>query len=463
MKISLATLTQKIDETVTIEGWVNRMRTHPNVVFMDIRDTSAVLQTAGDPAVLPDDIGLEDLLEITGKIVKRGERFVNADQPLGEIELQITEVKIVSKSPIPPFALNVSTADIDEALRLKYRYLDLRSERMRDNIILRHKLSQAFRAYFNDNDFIEVETPVLTKGTPEGAREFVVPSRLYHGKGYVLPQSPQQFKQLLMMSGIEKYYQFARCFRDEDSRKDRQPEFTQIDVEMSFVDHTDVMHILESAVRQVIEQVAPGKKMPEGAFPIMTHAEAMSKYDSDKPDVRKNPEDPDELAFLWVIDFPMFERDEDTGKLNAMHHPFTMPDIKDISELDQSEDKLLALKTNAYDLVLNGYEIAGGSIRISSAELQHKILEVLGVDEEDIKARFGHLLEALTFSPPPHGGFALGFDRLVAVLANESSIREVMAFPKTGESKDLMMGAPSEMPDAVLKNVGMKSVDIKKK
>jgi len=456
MKLSINTLKDKVGESVVITGWIHRMRSHPNVVFMDIRDSSGVIQVAARPTDLPDDLSTEDLVEVTGNVVERGERFVNTDQPLGKVEIQLTGCKLVSGGPTAPFILNQSTQDIDESLRLKYRYLDLRTDRMRNNLRLRHDLMQAFRAYYNESGFIEVETPILTKGTPEGAREFIVPSRLSEGAGYVLPQSPQQFKQLLMISGIEKYYQFARCFRDEDSRKDRQPEFTQLDVEVSFMSQAEIMQTLESSVRQVIEKVAPEKKLPAGNFPVMTYDEAMSKHQSDKPDLRKNPEDPDELAFTWVIDFPMFEKDEQTGKLNAMHHPFTMPDIDSISDLEKPESELLSLKTRAYDLVLNGYEIAGGSIRISDVDLQRKILQVLGVDDADIEDRFGHLLEALTYSPPPHGGFALGFDRLVAVIANEPSIREVMAFPKTGEGKDLLMGSPSELSAGALKQLGLK-------
>ena len=456
MKTPLISLKDSIDETVSVEGWIYRMRVHPNVAFLDVRDASGLLQVAGDPALLPEGLGVEDLVRVTGKVVQRGERYINADQPLGAIELQMTSTKIISSSAQTPFVLNQSTADIDEAVRLKYRYLDLRTERMQTNLLLRHKLAQGFRQHFNDQGFLEIETPMLTKGTPEGAREFLVPSRLYPGEGYVLPQSPQQFKQLLMISGVEKYYQFARCFRDEDSRKDRQPEFTQIDIEMSFVDRDDVMNLLETAMRDVISKVAPDKKLPEGDFPIMTYDEVMAQYQSDKPDIRKDKEDPNELAFLWVVDFPMFERDEETGKLNAMHHPFTAPDIDDISELDAPVEELLKMKTRAYDLVLNGYEVGGGSIRISNAELQQRVLQALGVDGEDIQNRFGHLLEALTFSPPPHGGVAVGYDRLVAILANEPNIREVMAFPKTGESKDLLMRSPSDLTDDQLKQVGLK-------
>lgn len=456
MKTQLITLKESIEETVTVEGWVYRMRVHPNVAFLDVRDATGILQVAGNPELLPDGLGIEDLVRVSGKVVKRGERYINADQPLGEIELQMTSAKVISASAQTPFVLNQSTAEIDESVRLKYRYLDLRTERMQANLRLRHELAQGFRQHLNEQGFLEIETPMLTKGTPEGAREFLVPSRLYPGEGYVLPQSPQQFKQLLMMSGVEKYYQFARCFRDEDGRKDRQPEFTQIDIEMSFVDRDDVMNLLETAMREVIAKVAPGKKLPEGYFPIMTYDEVMARYQSDKPDIRKDNDDPDELAFLWVVDFPMFERDEETGKLNAMHHPFTAPDIEDIKELDASDEELLKMKTRAYDLVLNGYEVGGGSIRISSAELQKRVLQALGVDDQDIQDRFGHLLEALTFSPPPHGGVAVGYDRLVAILAGEPNIREVMAFPKTGESKDLLMGSPSDLTDDQLKEVGLK-------
>jgi len=304
---------------------------------------------------------------------------------------------------------------------------------------------------------LEIETPNLTKGTPEGAREFVVPSRKHPGKFYVLPQSPQQFKQLLMVAGLERYFQIARCFRDEDSRGDRQPEFTQLDVEMSFVEEEDIFNIIESMVIGLVEKIFPNKKITKIPFPRLDYDEMMAKYNSDKPDLREDKNNPDELSFAWVVNMPLLEYSETDKKWVSSHHPFTSPKNTDPKSLDT--DKLGEVKAKAYDLVLNGYEIGGGSIRIHNRQLQNKMFEILGVELKDIEARFGHMLKAFEYGAPPHGGIALGLDRLMMILMNEQSIREVMAFPKTGDDRDLLMGAPSEINKAQLKEL---HIEIKK-
>jgi aspartyl-tRNA synthetase len=295
----------------------------------------------------------------------------------------------------------------------------------------------------HNEGFIEVETPCLTKGTPEGSREFLVPSRLHEGQFYVLPQSPQQFKQLLMVSGVEKYFQVARCFRDEDQRGDRQPEFTQLDLELSFVDREDILNLVEKMMVEMVNKVSPEKKILQTPFPRISYADAMAKYGNDKPDMRANKEDPNELSFCWVVDFPMFE-DDGEGGVQAVHHPFTSPHPEDMALLDSAPTKARA---NAYDLVLNGYEVFGGSIRIYQRELQNKIFKLLGLDDATIETRFGHMLEAFEYGAPPHGGIAAGLDRLVMILANEPNIREVIAFPKTGDARDLLMNAPNTIEE----------------
>jgi len=324
---------------------------------------------------------------------------------------------------------------------------------MKKNLVNRHKINLFLRNYFSGKGFTEIETPYLTKGTPEGAREFLVPSRLFKGEFYVLPQSPQQFKQLLMVAGLERYFQIVRCFRDEDQRGDRQPEFTQFDLEMSFTDQEEVLNLMEEAMIKLVEEQYGEKNIMQKPFPRLTYKEAMEKYGNDKPDLRKDKNDKNELAFAWVIDFPMFEKSEEEQKLVAVHHPFTRPQDEDLEILEKDPLKARAI---AYDLVLNGFEIGGGSMRIHERDLQNKIFEILGLSKEEIESRFGHILEAFTFSPPPHGGLALGLDRLVMLLQGEENIREVMAFPKTSDARDLMMGAPSTLPSKSLDEANIK-------
>lgn len=456
----------KVGETVVVAGWVHARRNMGKLVFFDLRDMSGRLQVVGVPQELASDearaaldsIRPEFVVQITGIVQARGAKQINPEQATGTVELLAKEVVVVSESKTPPFEIDNEERQAGEELRLKYRYLDLRHERMTKNMRTRHEVIKSLRGFFYNDGFIEIETPILTKGTPEGSREYLVPSRLHAGNFYVLPQSPQQFKQLLMVAGFEKYCQVARCFRDEDQRGDRQPEFTQFDYEMSFVSEEDVISLTEAALIQMVKEVAPEKKIMQLPFPRMTYAEAMEKYGSDKPDIRVNKEDPNELAFLWVIDMPLFERSEEENRLVSAHHPFTMPKAEDQHLLETDPG---TARAQAYDIVLNGFEIGGGSIRIHERELQNKIFEILGQTQEQIDAKFGHMLEAFEYGPPPHGGSALGIDRICALISGEPNIREVIAFPKTGDARDSMMGAPSAAETKALTEANI-SVAIKK-
>jgi len=578
-------LTEKnVGDEVTLSGWVHRRRDHGGVIFIDLRDRYGLTQVVSHPEKHPeahkamDNVRSEFVLKIKGTVAARPEGQTNKNIDTGAIEVEVQELEVLNTSTTPPFEID-QDKDINEELRLKYRYLDLRRTRLSGNIVLRHQITKFIRDFFDKEDFIEIETPILIKGTPEGSREYIVPSRIYPGNFYVLPQSPQQLKQLLMIAGFDKYMQIARCFRDEDQRGDRQPEFTQLDMEMSFVEMEDVMDVNERALIGLTEKFAPKKKIKEIPFPVLTYDEAMNQYGSDKPDLRfdlpftditdiakgcefsvfksaaesggivkalrvegggkftrkeideftevakiykakglayiivekdelrspivkffKKEEideimkrtgakegdiiffsadkfhiaceslgyvrlavakkldmiDPDLFAYCWVIDFPMFEKDEETGGLAAVHHPFTSP--KDIEEFEKTPETALA---NAYDVALNGNEIGGGSIRIHEQKVQKRVFDILGITDEDAEQRFGHMLEAFQFGAPPHGGIAWGIDRIVMIFANEPNIREVIAFPKDQKAKDLMLGAPSPMPDKQLEELGIK-VDIEK-
>ncbi len=449
----------KVGQEVLLKGWVNARRNMGKIVFLDLRDREGIVQVVGVPSELDEqsvellkDVRPEWVLEIHGVVNERGAKQKNPDMPTGNVEVLMKKLVILNTAETPPFEIDKDTKGIGEELRLKYRYLDLRSQRMLKNLVLRDKVETFFREYLHAKNFIEVETPNLTKGTPEGSREFLVPSRIHPGQMYVLPQSPQQFKQLLMVGGVEKYFQVARCFRDEDQRGDRQPEFTQLDLEMSFVEREDVLNLVENMMVEMVAKIAPEKKIQTVPFPRITYKEAMEKYNSDKPDLRADKNDQNSFAFEWVVDFPMFEKADD-GSVQAVHHPFTSPLPEDAELLAVDPFKVRA---NAYDLVLNGNEIFGGSIRIHKRDLQNKVFELLGLDAETIQQRFGHILEAFTFGAPPHGGIASGIDRILMILANEENIREVIPFPKTGDARDLMMNAPSPMPDKALKDVHIK-------
>ena len=445
---------KKVGEEVSVSGWVHTRRDHGKIVFVDLRDKTGLLQIVFVPGSEAYDsvknVRPEWVVEIKGQIKARPEKLINKDLVSGTVEMEAVTLKVLNEAKTPPFEIDKNTLGIDEELRLKYRYLDLRSERMAKNITMRHELVRFIREYLWKEGFREIETPFLTKSTPEGAREYIVPARLYPGMFYVLPQSPQQFKQLLMVSGIEKYFQIARCFRDEDQRGDRQPEFTQLDIEMSFVEQDDILNLVEKMMIEMVEKLYPNLSMPQKPFPKLTYQESIEKYGSDKPDLRKNKEDKSEMAFCWIIDFPLFKYSKSDKKLVSSHHPFTMPQKEDLSKLDSEPENI---KAYCYDLVLNGYEIASGSIRIHQRDIQEKIFNLLGVSEDEKKRRFGHMLEAFEYGAPPHGGIAPGIDRICAILAGEDVIREVMAFPKTGDARDVMMDAPSPISEQQLKDV----------
>lgn len=456
MTRTLATETvSSVGKAVKLNGWVNARRDMGKVAFIDLRDRSGIIQVVLVPSCLDEEskevmkqLRPEFVVEVEGEVKDRDEKTVNHQIETGAIEVLASRVTILNAAETPPFELDQDTRGINEEVRLKYRYLDLRTERMRKNLKLRYEVARFMRSYLHDRGFTEIETPLLTKGTPEGSREFIVPSRLHPGEFYVLPQSPQQFKQLSMVAGVERYFQFARCLRDEDQRGDRQPEFTQCDIEMSFVEQKDVMELIEGMMTTLIKEVTPEKHISESPFPVLTYAEAMEKYGSDKPDLRKDKNDPNELAFCWITDFPMFETLDD-GSVQAVHHPFCSIHDEDKEKLMSGED-MMSIRANAYDLICNGYEIWGGSIRIHERDVQNRIFELLRLDPESIQKKFGHMLEAFTYGAPPHGGIASGQDRIIMILANEPNIREVIAFPKDGNAKDLMMGAPSELPKKVL-------------
>jgi len=571
---------KSLDSEVTLCGWVHRRRDHGGLIFLDLRDRYGFTQIVFDPKdkdsfKIAETVRPEWVLKVTGKVRKRLEGAEREENPTGEIEVLVSEIEILNKAKTPPFEID-QEKDVNEEMRLEYRFLDLRRERMTRNLKLRHDICRLIREYFHKNDFIEVETPIMIKGTPEGSREYIVPSRLYNGKFYVLPQSPQQLKQLLMVAGYDKYFQIPRCFRDEDQRGDRQPEFTQFEIEMSFCEEEDVIKVMEGCFVEFTEKLRSDRKIQKKPFPIITYKDAMHKYGSDKPDLRFDLEftdisdivsdcgfkvfsdaakeggvvkamkvengdklsrkDIDELtelaqvhgakglawlrvgedsgpvaknstpeflealnkatgakkgdiiffsagqyphsleplgevrkevakkmglidegiwSYLWVNDFPMFEKNEE-GEVGAVHHPFTRPH-KDDEEVFQSDP--LSARATAYDLVLNGVEVGGGSMRIHERDLQKKVFDTLGITDEDADRRFGHMLAAFEYGAPPHGGIAMGLDRVVMLMADEPNIREVIAFPKDQKAKDLMLGAPSVMPESQLDELGIRIVE----
>ena len=570
---------KNLNETVTLAGWVQTIRDKGFMIWVDLRDRYGITQlvfdeerTSKDLLEKAKNLGREFVIQVEGKVIERASK--NPKIPTGEIEILVEKLTVLNESVLPPFTIEDET-DGGEELRMKYRYLDIRRNPVKDKLIFRHKIAQKVRNYLSEQGFIEVETPVLIKSTPEGARDFVVPSRMNEGQFYALPQSPQTFKQLLMVGGMDKYFQIVKCFRDEDLRADRQPEFTQIDCEMAFVEQEDVMNVFEGLAKNLLEETT-GKKF--GQFPRMTFVEAMRKYGNDKPDIRfgmefvelndlvkgkefkifdeaelivginvegkadytrkqidelidwvKRPqigasgmvwvkfqedgvltssvnkfynEDDlkaiaekfnaqkgdlmlvmsgdankvraqlsalrmelgnrlglrkgDEFAPLWVVDFPLLEWDEESGRYHAMHHPFTSPKPEDIPLLETSPGEVRA---NAYDLVLNGNEIGGGSIRIYDKDLQSKMFALLGFSPEEAEAQFGFLMNAFRYGAPPHGGLAFGFDRLVAILDGNEVIRDYIAFPKNNSGRDVMIDAPSpisqEQLDELYLNVNL--------
>ncbi|KKU79780.1 MAG: Aspartate-tRNA ligase [Candidatus Peregrinibacteria bacterium GW2011_GWA2_47_7] len=572
---------------VTIAGWVHSRRDHGGLIFVDLRDRYGVTQIVSDPEHHKeahntlDKVRGEFVLSVQGTVRRRPSGMENKKIATGAVEVLVDSVTILNQAKTPPFEID-QDKEVNEELRLKYRYLDLRRARMKNNLVMRHKMIKLIRDYLDARNFLEIETPILIKGTPEGSREFLVPSRLHEGNFYVLPQSPQQLKQLLMVAGMDRYFQIARCFRDEDQRGDRQPEFTQLDMELSFVDEKDVMEINEGLMVTLVEKLQPHKKIQEKPFPVITWQEAMDTYGSDKPDLRfgltfvdvtsavqnsgfkvfkdaaaleegvvkalkipggakfsrreideltavakiygakglayitmENAElkspilkfldaaeqkalqdllsmengdivffaadtfriaceslgavrlecgkkldlmDKNELAFCWVIHFPMFEVSKETGEVGAAHHPFCSIQEEDIPLLETNP---LKARAKAYDLVMNGVEVGGGSIRIHTPELQSKIFDILKISREDAQKRFGHMLEAFQYGAPPHGGIAWGLDRLVMIFQDEPNIREVIAFPKDQRARDLMLNAPSTLPDKQVAEMHIRLIEKK--
>ncbi len=463
-RVYIKDLAQKVGEEVVIKGWVNVRRDQGKMIFLDFRDVTGIVQGVilpGSEAMETGKILREEfVVEVTGKINPRPERNIKEGILNGNIELEILYINILNESLTPPFPLDGDTRIVDESIRLKYRYLDLRNDRLKKNIVNRFKVQNHIRNLLADENFTEIETPLLSAPTPEGARSFVVPSRIYKGTFYSLPQSPQQYKQLLMVGGLEKYFQFARCMRDEDTRGDRQPEFTQLDIEMSFVSEEDVMQLNEKLLIEIVQKFYPEKRIQQIPFPRMSYKEAMEKYDSDRPDIREDKNDPNLLAFLWIVDFPMFEKTgeenfDGTGEWTFTHNPFSKPKDAHFEQF-MSKENIGEILTSQYDITLNGFEIGGGSIRNNKAEALKKTFEIMGYDDARIENNFGYFLEALKFGAPPHGGIAWGFDRLMMILENEPNIRETIAFAKTGDGKDLMMNAPADISKKQKGELGLK-------
>lgn len=570
-----------LDEKVTLKGWVHNRRDLGGLIFVDLRDREGIVQIVFNPDFseealkVAETVRSEYVVEIQGVVTKRDSETVNPKIKTGQVEVQVSNIEIINKSETPPFSINEENVNVDENIRLKYRYLDLRRQELAQTFKMRHQITRSIREFLDDNGFFDIETPVLTKSTPEGARDYLVPSRVHEGEFYALPQSPQLFKQLLMISGFDKYYQIVKCFRDEDLRADRQPEFTQVDIEMSFVDQEDVISMGEDMLRKVVKDVKNIEV--KGPFPRMTYAEAMDRYGSDKPDTRFEMElinvsqlgkdmdfkvfkdtvenngeikaivaqgaadkytrkdmdsltefvniygakglawvkvvedglsgpiarffedtnietlksltgaksgdlvmfvadkpnvvaqslgalriklakelgliDETKLNFLWVTDWPLLEYDEDAKRYVAAHHPFTSPKQEDIAKLDSEPENAQA---NAYDIVLNGYELGGGSIRIHDGELQQKMFEVLGFTAEQAQEQFGFLLDAFKYGAPPHGGIALGLDRLVMLLTNRTNLRDTIAFPKTASATCLLTDAPGEVSEKQLEELSLR-------
>lgn len=442
----------KIGETVELYGWIDSKRDHKKVVFVDLRDRTGTVQVVGGE--LFKGLSTEDVIWVKGEVKKRPENLVNAKIKTGTIEVEAKEVKVLNKTKALPLPVNTDGLEIDEEVRLKYRYLDIRRPRIYRNLALRSKFIDLIRQHLFAKGFLEIETPILSETTPEGARDFIVPSRLQPGKFYALPQSPQQYKQLLMVGGIEKYFQIARCFRDEDPRADRAyGEFTQLDLEMSFVEREDVMNLIEAMIIDVYEKMnIPIKHKP---FPVFTYDEALKKYGADKFDMRTEEEKKKNIqAFAWVIDFPFFEKTENGG-WTFTHNPFSAPKPEFMKDLldKKNIEKIL---TTQYDLVCNGYEVGGGSIRNHTPEGLRAVFEIMGLEKEEIDLKFGHMIEALSYGAPPHGGIAPGLDRLLTCITGEPSLREVIAYPMTSGGRTAVMKAPSSVREEKLVELGIK-------
>jgi len=462
MRFLVKDAAKHVGEKITVCGWVDVRRAHGKILFIDLRDIGGIMQVVFVPSnketyELAETLRPEWVVEITGQIVKRPDKMVNEKIETGLVELSAEEVKVLSSSETLPLSIEGDGYDIGEEIRMKYRYLDLRRGRLKNNLIMRHKVIKFIRDFMDQESFAEIETPILTKSTPEGARDYIVPSRQEPGKFYALPQSPQQYKQLLMVAGLEKYFQIAKCLRDEDPRGDRQPEFTQLDMEMSFVSMEEVMELNERLLISIVKNLFPEKKIQEVPFPRVDYKDAMKKYKTDRPDLRKDKNDKNLLAFCWIINFPFFEKRpiEDgypDGGWTFTHNPFSAAQPEFEKDL-MNKEKIENILTSQYDIVLNGFEIGGGSIRNHLPEALEKVFEIMGYKKEVINDKFGHIMEAFKYGAPPHGGIAWGLDRVFALLFGEPNIREVIAFPKTGDGRDLMMRAPAEVDKNQLKEL----------
>ncbi|MFZ2303407.1 MAG: aspartate--tRNA ligase [Minisyncoccia bacterium] len=451
-------LKKHIGKEVTVQGWVDIRRDQGKMVFLDLREMSGKVQAV----VLPNHalalevaqrLRPEWVVSVSAQVNKRPERNIKADVLNGDIELEVLSILVLNEAQTPPMDVTSDGHEIGEETRLKYRYLDLRRPRLQRNMRLRHDIALHIRNFLSKHNFIEIETPILTKSTPEGARDYIVPSRIEQGKFYALPQSPQQYKQLLMVAGMERYFQIARCMRDEDTRGDRQPEFTQLDMELSFVNQKDIMELNEKLLIELVQTLAPEKKIQTVPFPRITYKEAMEKYGNDRPDMREDKNDPNLLAFCWVIEFPFFEKDK-KGGWTFTHNPFSAP-MSEHHKWLMNKEKIGEILAAQYDIALNGFEIGGGSIRNHRPDALIKVLEIMGHTEENIRTNFGHMIDAFSYGAPPHGGIAWGLDRFLAILTGEPNIREVIAFPKTGEGRDLMMETPSEVSAEQLQELGI--------
>lgn len=458
------TLSTLVGQEVTVNAWVDVRRDQGKMVFLDLRDVTGKVQAV----VLPNHTEALDVaqkvrpewvLAVTAKVNPRPVKNVKEGVVNGDIELEVLSIVVLNEAITPAFDISTPGYEVNEEVRMTYRYLDQRRARLQHNIMMRHKVIKFVRDYLDNEEFLEIDTPLLTNPTPEGSRSYLVPSRVSQGSFYALPQSPQQYKQLLMAGGFERYFQIAKCMRDEDTRGDRQPEFTQMDMEMSFVTREDVMKINEELLIALVTKLFPEKKIQSTPFPVFTYKEVMEKYGNDKPDIRDDKNDPNLLAFCWVVDFPFFERTgednvDETGEWTFSHNPFSRPKDEHMEDLMEKKN-IGKILTTQYDVACNGYEIGGGSIRNHNPLALRRVFEIMGYKDERIERNFGHMLEALASGTPPHGGIAWGLDRLLMVLLNEPNIREVIAFPKTGEGKDLLMQAPSPANPKSLKELGI--------
>lgn len=462
--------TKKVGEEVRLDGWVHVRRDMGKIAFVDLRDRWGVVQVVLVPSELDDEskevmkrIRPEFVLEIEGIVNERGEKQKNENLPTGTVEVLAKSVKILTEAETPPFEIENEDRQAGEELRLKYRYLDIRHERMMHNMKMRSEMMHYVRNWLHEKKFMEVHTPILSKSTPEGARDYLVPSRKFPGKFFALPQAPQQYKQLLMTAGIDRYFQIAPCFRDEDARADRSPgEFYQIDMEMSFMSQDEILDLIEEMFTTMVKKLWPEKKMTFDKWPRLEWQEVMDKYGTDKPDLRKDKNDKDELAFAFIVNWPLFEpqaEDKDSedhfhgseGTWAPAHNMFTRPKEEDLPLLETDPGKV---KSYQHDFVLNGVEVGGGALRIYDPKIQEKVFELIGFDEKK-KQEFKHILEAFTYGVPPHGGMAPGFDRMLAILQGEESIREVIAFPLTADARDPLMEAPAEVEKSQLDEVGI--------